>query len=114
MNDCLFCKIISGEIPSKKIYEDDLTYAFADIAPQAPVHILVIPKKHVTGWSAVMGESDELLAHLMRTAAIVAKQEGLEETGYRIVSNCGPDARQTVPHFHLHILGGKELSEKMA
>ncbi|MBQ8094542.1 MAG: histidine triad nucleotide-binding protein [Clostridia bacterium] len=113
MDDCLFCKIISGAIPSTKVYEDDKVYAFRDIAPQAPVHVLLVPKKHISGWSQVTGESDELLAHLMRTAAVVAKQEGLEADGYRIVSNCGQNARQSVPHLHLHILGGRELSEKM-
>lgn len=113
MEDCLFCKIAAGEIPSTKVYEDDMVYAFRDIAPQAPVHILLIPKKHISGWSAVTGESDALLAHLMRTAAVIAEQEGLGE-GYRVVSNCGKNACQSVSHLHLHILGGTQLSGKMA
>lgn len=114
MNDCLFCKIAAGEIPSAKVYEDDTTLAFRDIAPQAPVHVLVIPKAHVSGFSDAAGESDAALAHLWRVAAAVAKTEGIAESGYRIVSNCGKDAQQTVPHLHLHVLGGRELGGEMA
>jgi len=113
MDNCLFCKIIDGTIPSTKVYEDDLVYAFRDIAPQAPVHVLLVPKKHISGWSDVKGESDKLLAHLMRTAAVIAEQEGLSN-GYRIISNCGADACQTVPHLHLHILGGQKMTERMS
>ena len=104
MEDCLFCKIAAGEIPSKKAYEDDEVLAFYDIAPQAPVHVLVIPKKHV---------SDAFLAGLLRTAAKVAGELGLAESGFRLVSNCGADARQSVPHLHVHILGGKQLGDRM-
>ena len=114
MENCLFCKIIAGDIPSTKVYEDDKTYAFRDINPMAPVHVLVIPKKHVSGWYDAQGESDAALAHLMRVAAQVAKSEGIVESGFRVVSNCGPDARQTVPHLHLHVLGGREMSDGMA
>ncbi|MED9822467.1 MAG: histidine triad nucleotide-binding protein [Christensenellales bacterium] len=114
MNDCLFCKIAAGEIPSAKVYEDDEVLAFRDIAPQAPVHVLVIPKKHITGWYAAKEEQDALLAHLMRVAAKVAEMEGISESGFRVVSNCGADAQQTVPHLHLHVLGGKALSGEMA
>lgn len=114
MNDCLFCKIAAGEIPSTKVYEDDEVLAFRDIAPQAPVHVLVIPKKHITGWYAAKEEQDALLAHLMRVAAKVAEMEGISESGFRVVSNCGADAQQTVPHLHLHVLGGKALSGEMA
>lgn len=114
MKDCLFCKIAAGEIPSTKVYEDDEVMAFRDIAPQAPVHVLVIPKKHVSGWYEAQGEEDAALAHLMRVAAQVAKAEGVAESGFRVVSNCGTDARQTVPHLHLHVLGGRELGETMA
>lgn len=95
MNDCLFCKIAAGEIPSTKVYEDETTLAFRDIAPQAPVHVLVIPKKHVSGWYDAQSESDETLAHLMRVAAQVAKSEGIVDSGFRVVSNCGDDAQQT-------------------
>ena len=114
MKDCLFCKIAAGEIPCTKVYEDETTLAFRDIAPQAPVHTLVIPKKHIAGWSDAQGEDDRTLAHLMRVAAIVAEKEGVAESGYRVVSNCGPDAQQSVPHLHLHVLGGREMSGEMA
>ena len=114
MSDCLFCKIAAGEIPSTKVYEDETTLAFRDIAPQAPVHVLVIPKKHVSGWYDAQGESDETLAHLMRVAAQVAKSEGIVESGFRVVSNCGDDAQQTVKHLHLHVLGGKKMDGRMA
>ena len=114
MKDCLFCKIAAGEIPSTRVYEDDEVLAFRDIAPQAPVHVLVIPKKHVGGWYDAQGETDAALAHLMRAAAQVAKMEGIADSGFRVVSNCGPDARQTVPHLHLHVLGGREMSDGMA
>lgn len=113
MNDCLFCKIAAGEIPSDKVYEDEDVLAFRDIAPQAPVHVLVIPKKHVSGWYDAQGESDAALAKLMRTAAAVAKMENLVESGFRVVSNCGPDAQQSVPHLHLHVLGGRAMSGTM-
>lgn len=92
------------EIPSTKVYEDETTLAFRDIAPQAPVHVLVIPKKHVSGWYDAQSESDETLAHLMRVAAQVAKSEGIVDSGFRVVSNCGDDAQQTVKHLHLHVL----------
>ena len=114
MENCLFCKIAAGEIPNTKVYEDDEVLAFRDIAPQAPVHVLVIPKKHVSGWYDAQGESDAALAHLMRVAAQVAKSEGIVESGFRVVSNCGLDARQTVPHLHLHVLGGCGMSDGMA
>ena len=113
MDNCLFCRIAAGEIPSTKVYEDEQVLAFRDIAPQAPTHVLVIPKNHVSGWYAAKDEDDALLAHLMRTAAAVAKMEGVVESGFRVVSNCGPDAQQTVPHLHLHVLGGKEMGGKM-
>ena len=114
MNDCLFCKIAAGQIPSTKVYEDEQTLAFRDIAPQAPVHVLVIPKKHVSGWYDAKDEDDALLAHLMRVAANVAKMEGIVDSGFRVVSNCGADAQQTVRHLHLHVLGGKPMSDGMA
>ncbi len=114
MKDCLFCKIAAGEIPSSKVYEDENVYAFRDIAPQAPVHVLVIPRKHISGWYDASGESDETLAHLMRAAATVARMEGIVESGFRVVSNCGADAQQSVPHLHLHVLGGRAMSGEMA
>ena len=114
MNDCLFCKIAAGQIPSTKVYEDDQVLAFRDIAPQAPVHVLVIPKKHVSGWYDAKDEDDALLAHLMRVAAKVAEMEGIVDSGFRVVSNCGADAQQTVKHLHLHVLGGKAMMGEMA
>lgn len=114
MNDCLFCKIAAGEIPSTKVYEDETVLAFRDIAPQAPTHVLVIPKKHVSGWADAAGEDDAALAHLWRVAAAVAKSEGIVESGFRIVSNCGADAQQTVKHLHLHVLGGNAMAGEMA
>lgn len=113
MNDCLFCKIIAGEIPSEKVYEDEYVYAFRDIAPKAPTHILVIPKEHISGVSEINDENAVLAAKCLAAAAKIAKAEGLDG-GYRVVSNCGSDAGQTVFHLHFHILGGKKMDEKMA
>ena len=113
MNDCLFCKIIAGEIPSEKVYEDEYVYAFRDIAPQAPTHILVIPKEHISGVSEINDENAVLAAKCLAAAAKIAKAEGLDG-GYRVVSNCGSDAGQTVFHLHFHILGGQKMDEKMA
>ena len=114
MNDCLFCKIAAGQIPSTKVYENEQVLAFRDIAPQAPVHVLVIPKKHVSGWYDAKDEDDALLAHLMRVAAKVAELEGIVDSGFRVVSNCGADAQQTVKLLHLHVLGGKTMAGEMA
>ena len=111
--NCLFCKIIAGDIPSTKVYEDDLILAFRDIAPQAPTHILVIPKVHISGCDGVTAENSAVVAHIFAVIPQIAKAEGLAN-GYRVVSNCGEDAGQTVPHLHFHILGGKRLSLEMA
>ncbi len=113
MSDCLFCKIIAGEIPSTKVYEDDSVLAFRDIAPQAPTHVLVIPKAHISGCDGVTVENSAVVAHIFEVIPAIAKSEGLTN-GYRVVSNCGPDAGQTVPHLHFHILGGKALALEMA
>lgn len=113
MSDCLFCKIIVGDIPSTKVYEDETVLAFRDIAPQAPTHILVIPKVHIAGVCEVTAENSGVVAHIFEVIPQIAKAEGLEN-GYRVVSNCGPDAGQTVPHLHFHILGGKALALEMA
>ena len=113
MSDCLFCKIIAGSIPSTKVYEDETVLAFRDIAPQAPTHILVIPKQHLSGVNDVTAENSAVVAHIFEVIPQVVKAEGLEG-GYRVVSNCGADAGQTVPHLHFHILGGKALDLKMA
>ena len=113
MSDCLFCKIIAGAIPSTKVYEDETVYAFRDIAPQAPTHILVIPKAHLASVNEVSAENSAVVAHIFEVIPKIAAAEGLEN-GYRVVSNCGPDAGQTVHHLHFHILGGKELALQMA
>ena len=109
--DCLFCKIIAGDIPSNKVYEDALCYAFYDIAPQAPTHFLVIPKQHLSGVSAVTEENSAVVAHIFAVISRLTKELGL--TSYRVVSNCGTDAGQTVYHLHFHVLGGKTLENRM-
>ena len=113
MSDCLFCRIIAGTIPSTKVYEDELCYAFRDIAPQAPTHILVVPKAHIESVNGITAENSAVVAHIFQVIPAIAKAEGLEG-GYRVVSNCGADAGQTVFHLHFHILGGKALSLEMA
>lgn len=113
MENCLFCKIVKGMIPSTKVYEDELVLAFRDIAPQAPVHVLVIPKTHIPSVDGITAENSSLVAHIFEVIPGIAKAEGLEQ-GYRVVSNCGAHAGQTVPHLHFHILGGKELALEMA
>ena len=110
---CLFCKIVAGDIPSTKVYEDETVLAFRDIAPQAPTHILVIPKAHMDSCNAVTAENSAVVAHIFQVIPQIAKAEGLHN-GYRVVSNCGADAGQTVPHLHFHILGGKTLALEMA
>ena len=113
MENCLFCKIIAGAIPSTKVYEDDLVLAFRDIAPQAPTHILVIPKAHIPSVDGITAENSAVVAHIFEVIPQIAKAEGLAK-GYRVVSNCGDDAGQTVHHLHFHILGGKPLALEMA
>ncbi len=110
--DCLFCKIIEGAIPSKKAYEDDKIYAFYDIAPQAPVHILVIPKAHMASMDEVNADNADVVAHIFTKIPEIAKEAGITN-GYRVVSNCGDDACQTVKHLHFHILGGAQLKGQM-
>ena len=112
MENCLFCKIISGEIPSQKVYENEYVYAFRDINPQAPVHILVVPKKHISSLDDTAGSTDTELAECLRAVKVIAAQENLTG-GYRVVSNCGPDACQSVHHLHFHILGGRKMGEQM-
>ena len=113
MNDCLFCRIIAGEIPSTKVYEDETVFAFRDINPQAPTHILVIPKAHLSSCNDVTANNSAVVAHIFEVIPKIAAAEHLTN-GYRVVSNCGPDAGQTVPHLHFHILGGKTLALDMA
>jgi len=112
MADCIFCKIIAGEIPSTKIYEDEKVIAFRDINPQAPVHFLVVPKEHIESAACINDANCDIVAHCFKVIAKLAKQEGLDK-GFRVINNCGPDGGQTVPHIHFHVLGGKALGEKM-
>lgn len=108
MKDCLFCKIISGEIPSKKIYEDDLVYVFEDIAPTAPIHYLVIPKEHISKLDEISKENSGVISHIYEIIAKISKDLNLTE-GFRVVSNCGESAGQSVFHIHFHMLAGREF-----
>ena len=111
--DCLFCKIINGSIPSTKVYENEDVYAFRDINPQAPVHILVVPKAHIASVDEITAENSDMIAKIFEAIPEIAKAEGLKN-GYRIVSNIGEHGCQSVKHLHVHILGGKQLNETMA
>jgi histidine triad (HIT) family protein len=111
--DCIFCAIINGDIPSKKVYEDEVCFAFLDINPQAPVHCLVVPKEHIPSADAVTAENSATVAKIFEAIPVIAKELKLEN-GYRIVSNIGEDGCQSVKHLHFHILGGKKLTENMA
>lgn len=113
MENCLFCKIVAGDIPSTKVYEDEKILAFRDIAPMAPTHILVIPKCHIPSVDGITADNSAVVAHIFEVIPQIAKAEGLEN-GYRVVSNCGDDAGQTVHHLHFHILGGRKLTLEMA
>lgn len=107
--DCIFCKIVRGEMPCSKVYEDNKVLAFNDIDPQAPVHILVIPKKHYDSILAIKDDEMDIVAHIHKIINKIAKEKGIDKTGFRIVNNCGEDANQVVKHIHYHILGGKKL-----
>ena len=107
--DCLFCKIAAGEIPSTKVYEDDLVYAFRDIDPQAPSHILIIPKQHISSVNEIDDSNCAVVGHIFKVAAEIAKEEGIAADGYRIVTNVGENGGQTVGHLHYHMLGGRSL-----
>ena len=111
--DCLFCKIINGDIPSNKVYEDDMILAFHDISPMAPVHVLVIPKQHIANADGVNEENSKYIAHIFEKIPAIAKVAGITN-GYRVITNCGEDGCQSVMHLHFHILGGTKLPEKMA
>lgn len=111
--DCLFCSIIGGEIPSSKVYEDELCYAFRDINPQAPVHCLVVPKRHIASADAIDEGNADVVAHIFTVIPKIAKELGLQG-GYRIISNVGEDGCQSVKHLHFHLVGGRKLSENMA
>lgn len=109
MTDCIFCKIVKGEIPSKKIYEDDLVYAFYDISPEAPIHFLVIPKEHIKSANMISNENSHIIGHIFEVINKITSELGIAEDGYRIVNNCGVLGGQTVDHMHFHVLGGREL-----
>lgn len=109
MSDCIFCKIAGKKIPAKILYEDDLSLAFEDITPQAPVHTLIIPKKHISTTLEISEEDSALIGHLVRTAAKIAKDKGIDGKGFRLVMNTNADAGQTVFHIHLHLLGGRAM-----
>ena len=107
--DCLFCKIVAGEIPSKKIYEDELVYAFEDIAPMAPIHYLVVPKQHISSATEITAENSAVVAHIFEVIAKLAEELELDD-GFRVVNNCGEFAGQTVKHLHFHLIAGKQLT----
>ncbi len=107
--DCLFCKIVAGEIPSTKVYEDEQIFAFRDINPQAPTHILVIPKEHISSVDAITPENSAIVAHIFEIIPKLAAEDGLDK-GYRVISNIGEQGQQTVPHLHFHILGGRDMT----
>lgn len=113
MKDCLFCRIVSGEIPSTKVYQDETVYAFRDIAPMAPVHILIVPRVHIASAADITAENADLIAHIFAVIPQIAAAEGLEN-GFRVVTNSGADACQSVQHLHFHLLGGAKMADRMA
>lgn len=113
MEDCLFCKIIKGEIPSEKVYEDEDILAFKDVEPAAPIHILVIPKKHIDSLAQIQEVDETVIGKIYRVINIIAQEQGFKENGYRVIVNCGKDGGQEVMHLHFHLLAGKKLGEKI-
>lgn len=113
MDDCIFCKIIKGGIPSEKVYEDEEILAFKDINPATPIHVLVIPKKHISTLMEIAQEDSELVAKIMQAIQKVAKQLGIDKSGFRLIANCGPDSGQEVMHIHFHLLAGKKMGPKI-
>lgn len=114
MNECLFCRIVARELPSEKVYEDDLIFAFEDINPQAPVHVVVVPKKHLATLNELEDEDERVAGRLVRAAAHIAKERGVAESGYRTVINVNGDGGQVIYHLHLHVLGGTKLRTPLA
>ena len=112
-DDCVFCRIMRGDIPGNKVYEDSFCYAFRDINPQAPTHILVVPRDHIGSLAELKREDAHIVGHIFSAIAKIARDEGVSESGYRVITNNGPDAGQTVPHLHFHLLAGKQMGEKM-
>lgn len=113
MEDCLFCKIIKGEIPSKKVYENEEILAFEDINPAAPIHILVIPKKHITSLAHLQEEDEAVIGKIYTVINKIAEEKGFKEDGYRVIVNCGKNGGQEVMHLHFHLLAGQQFSEKI-
>ncbi len=111
--DCIFCQIVAGKVPSEILYQDEEVIAFRDINPQAPVHLLIIPKKHIPSLAELSEEDLPLMAHMVSMAKQLAEREGIAGTGYRLVVNCGREGGQLVPHLHLHLLGGRRLSNEL-
>lgn len=111
---CIFCQIANKEIPSNFVYETENLVAFRDLNPQAPVHILVVPKMHITSMNEINSENSSVIAEIFEAVSIIAKQERIKESGYRVISNCGDDGCQSVKHLHFHIIGGKKLSETLS
>lgn len=111
---CIFCQIANKEIPSNFVYETENLVAFRDLNPQAPVHILVVPKKHITSMNEINSENSSVIAEIFEAVSIIAEQEGIKESGYRVISNCGDDGCQSVKHLHFHLVGGKKLSETLS
>lgn len=113
MEDCIFCKIIKGEIPSEKVYEDEDVLAFKDIQPAAPIHVLIIPKKHIENIMEVSEEDEKIMQKITMAIQKVAKQVGVDKKGFRLISNCGPDSGQEVMHLHFHLLAGRKMDPKI-
>ena len=113
MEECIFCKIINGQVPSEKVYEDDEILAFKDIQPAAPIHVLIIPKKHIATLMDIEEEDSSLMGKIIQTAKKIAKQLGIEEKGFRLIANCGPDSGQEVMHIHFHLLAGRTMGPKI-
>jgi histidine triad (HIT) family protein len=109
MDDCLFCRIASGSIPSRTVHSDERLHAFADVKPQAPLHVLIVPRRHIASLNDLTGSDDGLVGEMVRRAAAIAAEHGYAESGYRTVFNCNADAGQTVFHIHLHVLAGRRL-----
>lgn len=107
--NCIFCKIINGEIPSQKVYEDDRILAFKDINPAAPIHIVIVPKEHISSANEINDSNNDVVGHIFKVAAALAKENGIAERGYRIVNNCGEEGGQSVNHLHFHLIGGRNL-----
>lgn len=109
MSDCLFCKIIAGEIPSTVVYEDDMVFAFRDIEPQAPEHIVIVPKEHIGSANEITGENSKYVAAIFEKIPVIARELGIDKDGYRVVNNCGEYGGQTVHHLHFHLMGGRQF-----